>query len=258
MSETPPVSSAPSARQLRQMCRTSRSVTLATIACGHKQVSDGWPVTSMVLPAFDIDGTPIILISDLADHTRHIKADDRISLLVASAPVGTGASDKIETDTARITLFGRAVPDASAPTRACYLRAHPHAAQYADFADFGFYKIAVEAAYWVGGFGKQRRIPGHQFIEQDCQKLITGHDGIVSHMNADHMDALADIVGHFSGRNPDAGWRMNTIDCDGMVLTTDAPETSDTTPLRIDFAKTIRTPTDAREILVEMCKISRG
>ena len=258
MSETPPVSSAPSARQLRQMCRASRSATLATIAAGHKQVADGWPVTSMVLPAFDIDGTPIILISDLADHTRHIKADNRVSLLVASSPGDTQTPDKIETDTARLTLFGRAVPDSTAPTRACYLRSHPDAAQYAGFGDFGFYKISVEAAYWVGGFGKQRRISGHQFIEQDCSQLVTGHDGIVAHMNADHMDALADIVGHFSDRNPDADWRMNTIDCDGMTLTTDAVETSDTTPLRIDFTKTIRTPTDAREILVEMCKISRG
>lgn len=243
----------PSAKDLRRLCHTSRTTALATLAVGHKQVEDGWPVTSMVVPATDIDGTPILLISDLADHTRHIAADNRVSLLF-SAPA-PGQQDAIETDSARLTVFGRAIRDDAPSLRACYLRAHPDAAQYADFADFGFYRIAVDALYWVGGFGKQRRISGQQFIEQDCQQLITGHDAIVTHMNADHLDALCDIVAHYTPANPNAGWQMQSIDCDGMVLTANSP---DIAPLRIDFPDTIHNPGEARDILVEMCKISRA
>lgn len=243
----------PSAQDLRRLCRTSKTAALATIAAGHKQVDDGWPVTSMVVPAIDVDGTPILLISDLADHTRHIAADNRVSLLFSSP--STGQQDTIETDSARLTLFGRAIRDDAPSLRTCYLRAHPDAAQYADFADFGFYRIIVDAIYWVGGFGKQRRLPGTQFIEAGCHPLMTAHDDIVAHMNQDHLDALADITGHFTDHDPNAGWLMHTIDCDGMVLTGNQGEYA---AIRIDFPGTIHTPGEAREILVEMCKISRA
>lgn len=251
MSDTPN-SSASSA--LRQSCRLARHAALSTIASDHKQVADGWPAVSMVVPAIGIDGTPILLISDLADHTRHIRADNRVSLLFTNPSAAPGSASTIETDNARITVFGRAVRDDSAITRACYLRAQPDAAQYADFADFAFYRIEVDAIYWVGGFGKQRRLNGHQFLVEDCSPLIAGHDSIISHMNADHLDALAAIVGHFTTHDPSAGWRMHSIDCDGMVL---IASDANTGSIRIDFARTIRTPGDAREILVEMCKISR-
>ena len=78
-----------SASDLRRICRYSRSAVLATSAAGHKQVDDGWPVASMAVPAIDVDGTPILLISDLADHTRHLKSDNRLSLLFT----GSAATD---------------------------------------------------------------------------------------------------------------------------------------------------------------------
>ena len=243
-----------SASDLRRICRYSRSAVLATTAAGHKQVDDGWPVASMVVPAIDVDGTPILLISDLADHTRHLKTDDRLSLLFTGSAATDDHSIAIETDNPRLTLFGRAVQDGAETTRARYLLANPDAAQYADFGDFGFYRIAVEAAYWVGGFGKQRRLSGAQFIVDDCSALITGHNSVIDHMNADHLDAIGDIVGHYTDHPKDLGWKMIAIDCDGMDLAVEHPESSN---IRIEFPKTIRNPGDAREILVEMCKKSR-
>jgi len=243
-----------SVSDLRRMCRCSRLAVLATTAAGHKQVDDGWPVASMVVPAIDIDGTPILLISDLADHTRHLKSDNRLSLLFTGTDRTDGRATAIETDNPRLTLFGRAVQDSTETTRARYLIANPDAAQYADFGDFGFYRIAMEAAYWVGGFGKQRRLSGAQFIVDDCPALINGHDNIIDHMNADHLDALADIVGHYTDHPKDLGWQMVAIDCDGMDLAVEHPESPN---IRIEFPNTIRTPSDAREILVEMCKKSR-
>lgn len=255
----PPANTSPSASvaELRRLCRTANHAVLATVAHGHKQVTDGWPVTSMVVPALDIDGSPILLLSDLADHTRHLAADPRASLLFAASKNAT--SDAIGTDSARITLFGqiKAIrdPENVARIRQRYLGTHPDAGQYADFADFGFYRLAVEALYWVGGFGKQRRVTGKHFIVNDCQALVTGHDDIVTHMNTDHPEAIADIVRHYSSRSGDAGWRMESIDCDGMILVSNA---ADPDRFRIEFPDTIHTPGEARDILVEMCKKSRG
>jgi len=246
-----------SSHALRQMLRHARRAVLATTAHGHSQIPDGWPVTSMVVPACDMDGTPCLLISELADHTRHIKADNRVSLLVTNndLPDIKDGTAGIETDTARLTIFGHAMP-VTAPddlnrVKTRYLQSHPDAAQYAGFADFGFFRIKVEAAYWVGGFGKQRRLSGDKLIIDDINTLIDGHDGIVAHMNADHRDALCGIVGHYTTADPDAGWQMQSIDCDGMVLTSNS---TDFGPLRIDFPTVIRTPAEAHQILVEMCK----
>jgi hypothetical protein len=241
-----------SIQDLRTSCRIAKSACLATNAIGHKQVDDGWPTTSMVVPAIDIDGTPILLISDLADHTRHIAADHRVSLLFG--PSGNNSDATIETDTARLTLFGRAIRDNGDAIRACYLRANPDAALYADFADFGFYRVTVEAIYWVGGFGKQRRLAGHQFIEPDCHPLVLAQADIIHHMNADHLDALSNIVGHYSSQDPKAGWQMHSIDCDGMVLRQNDDQGR---TIRIDFTRTVHNPGEARDILVEMSKKSR-
>ncbi|MEQ9347368.1 MAG: DUF2470 domain-containing protein [Thalassospira sp.] len=252
MSPETPVSAA---SDLRRLCRTSRSAVLATTAIGHKQVDDGWPVASMVVPAIDLDGAPILLISDLADHTRHLKADARLSMLFTGADPSCDDKRPIETDHPRLTLFGRAIPTTSADIRERYLLTNPDAAQYVDFGDFGFYRVAVEAAYWVGGFGKQRRLSGTQFIVDDCQALRESHDHIVDHMNTDHLDAIADIVAHHTGHPKQPGWKMMSIDCDGMVLGTDLTESS---VLRIEFPQTVLNPSDARQILVEMSKISRA
>jgi putative heme iron utilization protein len=240
--------------------RASRGV-LATIAHDHKQLSNGWSCASMVVPACDLDGSPILLISDLADHTRHIKADSRVSLLVTEADLirSDNTDAAIQTDTARLTVFGHAYrvtnTDDVNRVRQRYLQTHPEAGQYASFGDFAFYRIDIEAVYWVGGFGKQRRLAGDKFIPADITALMAAHDGIVAHMNADHIDALCDIVGHFTTADPQAGWRMQSIDCDGMVLVTSS---SDIAPLRIDFPTPTETPAEARNILVEMCKISRA
>ncbi|MEQ8284556.1 DUF2470 domain-containing protein [Thalassospira sp.] len=246
---------AASASDLRRICRRSSSAVLATTAIGHKQVADGWPVASMVVPAIDLDGAPILLISDLADHTRHLKADARLSMLFTGVDPSRDDTRPIETDHPRLTLFGRAMPTTSADIRERYLLINPDAAQYVDFGDFGFYRVAVEAAYWVGGFGKQRRLSGTQFTVDDCHALAASHDHIVGHMNTDHLDAIADIVAHHTGQPKQPGWKMMSIDCDGMVLGTGLPDSS---VLRIEFPQTVLNPSDARQILVEMSKISRA
>ena len=40
-----------------------------------------WPYASLVLVAVDHDLSPILLLSDLAEHTKAIAADPRVSLL---------------------------------------------------------------------------------------------------------------------------------------------------------------------------------
>ncbi len=117
---------------------------------------DGAPYVSLVLIAFDADGSPLLLLSRLAQHSKNLLADPRVSLLFD----GTGGLDEPLTGP-RLTVLGSvaACPDPEALDR--YLARHPSAEVYAGFSDFNLYKVSVSRAHYVAGFGQIRWIePG--------------------------------------------------------------------------------------------------
>jgi putative heme iron utilization protein len=111
---------------------------------------DGHPFGSLVAYA----GTqPVLLLSELAEHTQNLRADGRASLLVAesgASPLALG----------RVTLLGRCRPVARAEVEAGYLAVHPDAAGYLALRDFAFWRLDVETVRWVGGFGRMGWIAG--------------------------------------------------------------------------------------------------
>ena len=124
----------------KTLLRTARSATLATLARGS-----GHPYASLVNVAAAADGSPLLLISRLAQHTQNIEADPRVSLLLDAG----GDADPMRRT--RLTLSGAAEPTADPADRRRYLACHPQAEAYADFADFGFYRIAISGAHLVAG-----------------------------------------------------------------------------------------------------------
>src|ERR1700744_5677138 len=85
------------ARLARSLLRRRRQGALATLMEGS-----GDPYCSLVNVASHADGSPILLISRLAVHTRNILADSRVSLMLDERAVG----DPLEG--ARIMVAGRA------------------------------------------------------------------------------------------------------------------------------------------------------
>src|SRR5271170_7934553 len=81
----------------RSLLRRSRHGALATLMAGS-----GDPYCSLVNLASHPDGSPILLISRLAVHTKNILADARVSLMLDERAAG----DPLEG--ARIMLAGRA------------------------------------------------------------------------------------------------------------------------------------------------------
>ncbi len=132
------------ARLARRLLRAAESASLATI-----ERDAGGPYASLVLVAADQDGSPILLLSDLAEHSRNLAADDRASLLFDGT---AGLEDRLTGP--RLTVLGRAIASDAPSHRARFLARHPGAAQYADFGDFRFYRVAVERAHLVAGFGR--------------------------------------------------------------------------------------------------------
>src|SRR5215475_12443326 len=122
------------AERARTLVAQISTGTLCTLA--HEP--DGYPYGSFVTVAFDREN-PIFLISRLAEHTKNLERDSRASLLVAESrspdPLANG----------RVTLLGPCTPveGDGGSARVAFLAVHPNAAYYADFRDFGFWKLQV-------------------------------------------------------------------------------------------------------------------
>jgi putative heme iron utilization protein len=189
--------------EARKLLRAARSGTLATVADG------GQPFASLVTPACAPDLSVLLLLSNLSEHTRHLRAEPRCSILVS------GAAEGINPQTApRVTVTGIAEVADDPALKARYLAVHPYAALYADFGDFNLWRIRPMAALFVGGFARAVRLRGAELSPDPAAvaAIATAEDGIIAHCNTDHPDALAAIA----GGNGD--WRMVTADIDGADL----------------------------------------
>src|SRR6267154_5742112 len=168
----------------RSLLRRSRQGGLATL-----MMASGDPYCSLVNVASHADGSPILLISRLALHTRNILGDSRVSLMLDERAEG----DPLEGS--RIMLAGRA-EEASTDDleilRRRYLNAHPSAEAFVNFKDFSFFRIRPSAAHLVAGFGRIVDLNPAQFLTDiaDAGALLEAEQDAVEHMNADHRDAM--------------------------------------------------------------------
>jgi putative heme iron utilization protein len=207
---------------------------------------DGAPYVSLVNMACGADGAPILLLSDLADHTRNIARDDRVSLLLD----GTGErADPLAGE--RVTLQGRARPTDDAQLQARYLRRHPEARTYAEFRDFRFYAVTVERAHLVAGFGRIHWLGGGDLLlgSDQGERLLEQEDGVIEHMNTDHADAVQ-LYARMLGRNG-GGWVLTGVDPEGCDLRR-GPEVA-----RLPFDQPVTDAEGVRAQLVRLVKRAR-
>lgn len=203
-------------RAARLLVRQARAATLAT-AMRPGSAASGSPYASLVTVATDNDGSPILLLSALADHTANLEADSRMSLLVEDA----GDLPNPQTGP-RVSLLGRAerIGDGPRLERLArrFLSRHPAAAVYAGFADFAFWRMSVERAHYVGGFARAVWLEADLLLAPAVAEAFAETEpAVVEHMNADHADALAAYAQAFLGRR-ETGWRMTAVDADGFDL----------------------------------------
>lgn len=231
----------------RRLLRRSMTAALATVERGG-----GWPYTSLVQVALAHDGSPLLLLSDLAEHSKNIAGDGRVSLLFD----GTRGLD-IPLAGARLTLQGRigALGDATPEQRLKrrYLARHPEAASYAAFADFKYYRVAPERLHLVAGFGRIRWLAAADVLLDAARlgTLAADEDGILAHMNADHGDAV-DLYARTAVPEAPLGWRMTGIDPEGADLRREGATA------RLDFDNMVSDGASARRELVRLVKALRA
>ena len=185
--------------EARKLLRAARSGTLATSV-------DGQPFASLVTPACAPDLSILLLLSDLSEHTRHLRAEPRCAILVQ------GPAESANPQTApRLTVTGLAAATDDAALKARYLAIHPYAAQYADFGDFHLWRIQPAGALFVGGFARATRLRLTELLPPHAG-FAAAEPGILAQCNRDRGAALATIAGEAGG------WTMVAADADGADL----------------------------------------
>lgn len=229
-------------RAVRDLVRGLDRAALAT-ALPASSGGDGgaaWPYASLVLAAVNHDLSPILLLSDLAEHTKAIAADGRVSLLFD----GTGGLDQPLTGP-RVTVLGRAALTTDQRLARRFLARHPDAAMYAGFKDFHFYRVVLERAHLVAGFGKIRWLEAADLLPVQSPGLAESEAGIVSHMNDDHADALQLYAEKLLGLTA-GDWQMTGIDAEGIDLRRGGQVA------RLSFDAPLATAAEARKVLVSL------
>ena len=226
----------------KKLLRETRSGALATLTPGS-----GDPYCSLVNVASAPDGSPLLLLSRLAIHTRNLLADPRISLMLDERKQGDPLED------ARVMLMGTAAASDDGNDRRRYLTRHPEAQMFAGFADFGFYRLVVKAAHLVAGFGRIVDLaPADVMIAvDDAAALIDAEPDIVDHLNAEHAETLRMYATKLLGA-PDGAWRCASCDPEGLELQLGR------SALRLPFPRRVVSRGALRQVLEELAEAARG
>ena len=217
----------------RRLLREQRFGTLATLT------PDGAPFASLVGCATDSRGAPILLLSDLAVHTRNVKLDGRVSLLLDGS---CDSASRLMGE--RLSVSGRLAPCSADEVRRRYLARHPDAAMLLDMADFRFYRLSVEHAHQVAGFGKIDQFAPDDLLVPTAlaDELDALAPSAIDHMHADHADAVCLMAGG------DSDAVIVGIDADGMNLIQGHH------PVRIMFAARLSSIEGLRESITEVVR----
>ena len=233
-------------RLARTLVRTARYGALAALEPGS-----GAPLASRVATATDIDGTPLILISALSEHTRALLADPRCSLLVGEPGKGDPLAHPRISLHCRAARLERDTPD-HARVSGRYLNRHPKAALYAGFPDFAFFRLDIERASLNGGFGKAYLLAGDELRASYSlnEALAAAEAGALAHMNSDHGDAI-DVYARAFAKAKEDGWTLTGIDAEGI----DIARGDDSR--RVFFDTPLQSAADLRDVLIKLAMTGR-
>jgi heme iron utilization protein len=228
------------------LLRQGKNAVLSTLS---KRLG-GWPFGSVAPYALDRTGAPVVFISTIAEHTKNIDADDRVSLLVQEQATNGDVQAH-----GRLTVLGRGrrvTGDEVHDVRARYLARVPSAVGYSEAHDFHFYRLQLEQVRYIGGFGKIFWLDATAMqLNPENDPLVAGAKSIIEHMNTDHADALSLYCRAFKSLEPKAV-KMVGVDQFGFDVECTSPDVR----LRFDFDRPA-TPATIRPIVVEMVARAR-
>jgi len=242
----PPRTRSP-AEEARTLTAGTTLASLATVC------DDGSPWASLVTFATLDDGTPVLMVSTLAEHGRNLHRDPRASLLVAAPAPG-----RDPLDSGRVTLLGRA----EAPTgreadraRAAFRAVSPAAGLYGTFGDFSLWVLRIERVRWVGGYGRMSSATGDAYRAAEPDPVAPAAGQAVRHLNEDHADVLLLMAQRLAGYPDASAARCAGADRYGLDLRVETPRGA--AQVRVSFVEPVSAPGGLRSAAVALARRAR-
>lgn len=231
-------------KDARRLLRTQELGVLST----HSKSMDGYPFGSVTTYITSVNGEPIFYISDIAQHTRNILNNPKMSLIAF-----TGDDDDANAG-ARVTVMGEAEKlegELAEKVAERFYRMFPASEGYKNSHGFNFYILRCDRVRYIGGFGEIHWISKDAWM-LDEPEWLAGEDGMVQHMNEDHVDAMQLILKE--QQNIDAETvEMLAVNPDGFFVKADEHK-----PIFIDFPEIAHSAVSVRKHLVNMTNQARA
>ncbi|MFN3255261.1 MAG: HugZ family protein [Ilumatobacter sp.] len=218
--------------------------------------ASGHPYASLAPFSVVADGSPLICVSDLAEHTQNLRRDPRSSVLF-----GETVPDGVDPlALARVTLVGSFVPHSPHGREIeAHLQLHPLARHYIGFDDFSWWRFQALSLRYVGGFGFMGWITADEFAVADIDPIIPVSAPMIEHLNDDHADACLEIARHLGGVGSATAATVVAIDRHGLTL--DVLIDDDARSLataRVAFPTPLNSPSDVRSATVDLVARARA
>ena len=227
------------AKHAREMLLKEYQGVLST----HSKAMPGYPFGSVVPYCLDAQGRPLILISDLAQHTHNLKQDGHCSLLISERH----ASDAQAAGRLTILADASALSEDNEVNAAAerYYRYFPQAQDYHRAHDFNFWRLTPVRSRFIGGFGAIHWV--EQLDAGNPFAAVGSEAGMAEHMNRDHAAALAHYV-QLAGLPDHAPATMVGVDPEGFHL-----RIQDSL-YWLAFPTSCNTPMEVRQALVALAR----
>ncbi|ROQ22438.1 HugZ family protein [Gallaecimonas pentaromativorans] len=232
--------------QARQLLLTIQSGVLAT----HSKALPGYPFGSVTPFVLDRDGSLLLFISDIAQHSRNLTMDPKCSITVFEQTVETDQNTQ-----GRVTVLGDAQKLAEGEDEAAFARyasQFPESLGYRQAHDFAVWRLLPKRIRFIGGFGKIFWLELGEWQGATGDWDQEAEAGMIGHMHRDHLDAISAMGQHFFGK--DGGGELLAIHPEGCLLRLSGEERA----RLLAFAEPAMDAMAVRKALVALTQQSRS
>ncbi len=221
--------------ETRKLLKENNSGVLSTISTDVI----GYPFGSVTPYCLSNNLEPLILISSIAQHTKNIIADNKVSLTVFKNDL-----EDVQAN-GRVTYLADAVITDYQEDKDKYSLHFPKSKSYFDFHDFKLYKLSFKRIRFIGGFGSIHWVESSDYFNNNS--LESSEKRIIDHMNNDHGDSIIGYLKKYKNIVTDNAKMLN-IDEEGFYVL------ANQNVYRISFNEAVKDAGKAREVLIEMTK----
>lgn len=173
---------------------------------------EGYPFGSLVTYHLSHEGLPLFLISSIAQHTKNILQNNKVSLTIFDFK-----NENVQS-AGRITIIGNAIKFNQEEDIKRYFTYFPDHSQYQKTHDFNFYTIDIQRIRYIGGFGKIFWVEKEDW-KSPIPEWANNEAKFINHVNQDHQNELISIC-QKSLTSTIKDFSLLMVDSDGMIVTT--------------------------------------